>query len=297
MSRPARHLALAGALAALLALPGGAAAHHSVMINEVAASGGTAADFVELQTYRQGQNGVAATQLDVYPQLGPVVSFELTAEVPNGTDQSTILIGASGVAGADFTFPGLGSAMTGAGGAVCFAEATPPDCVGWGSFTVAPALPFPGAGPLAAAIPEGLSLARTHARGCATALDAADDTNSSAADLALGAPTPQPNAATPSEFECTPCGGVDATIVGTDGKETIRGTAGRDVIAAKAGADTLIGLGGDDILCGDIGKDVLKGGKGRDLLIGDRGSDTCAGGPGKDVRRSCERGPKRGPKA
>ncbi len=71
MSRPARHLALAGALAALLALPAGAAAHHSLMVNEVAASGGTAADFVELQTYRQGQNGVAATQLDVYPQLGP----------------------------------------------------------------------------------------------------------------------------------------------------------------------------------------------------------------------------------
>ena len=212
-------------------------------------------------------------------------SFDLATEPPNGRDQSTILIGAGGVP-ADFTFAGLGAALQPSGGAVCFAEATPPDCVGWGTLTGA-SLPFPGAGPLAPAIPDGLSLTRTHARGCANALDAADDTNSSAADLSLGAPTPRPNSAMPTEFECVPCGGVTATIVGTDEKETLRGTAGPDVIAAKAGADTVIGLGGRDILCGEIGKDVLKGGKGRDRLIGGRGRDRCPVKKG-DKARSCE---------
>jgi hypothetical protein len=281
---------LIGALAAL-AVTAPAHGHHSLMVNEVAASAGSSSDFVELQMYRQGQNGVAGTTLDVYNSLGAKQSFTLASEPPNGRDQSTILFGAGGVAGADFTFAALGPALEPAGGAVCFSEATPPDCVGWGTFTAAPSLPFPGAGPLAPAIPEGLSLARTHARGCATSLDAPDDTNSSAADLSLGTPTPRPNSATPTEFECVPCGGVTATIVGTDAKETLTGTAGPDVIAAKAGADTVIGLGGDDVLCGEIGKDVLKGGAGRDRLIGGRGRDACPGAR-KDLRRSCE-APKR----
>ena len=48
------------------------------MVNEVAASTGSSVDFVELQMYRQGQNGVAATQLDVYSPLGVKQSFDLT---------------------------------------------------------------------------------------------------------------------------------------------------------------------------------------------------------------------------
>lgn len=279
-----------GAAASIVALAGLALAapahgHHSLMVNEVAASAGSSADFVELQMYRQGQNGVATTELDVYSPIGIKQSFALTYEAPSGLDQSTILIGSGGVP-ADFTFAGLGTALQPSGGAVCFPEASPPDCVGWGSLTGA-SLPFPGAGALAQAIPEGLSLARNHARGCATSLDAPDDTNSSAADLTLGAPTPRPNSSAPTELECVPCDGVNATIVGTDAKEKLRGTAGPDVFAAKAGADTVIGLGGDDLLCGEIGKDVLKGGAGRDRLIGGRGRDTCPKKKG-DTVRSCE---------
>jgi hypothetical protein len=45
------------------------------------------------------------------------------------------------------------------------------------------------------------SLIRTISRGCATALDAADDTNS-AADFSLGAGSPRGNSATPTETPC-----------------------------------------------------------------------------------------------
>ena len=289
-----RALVLGGAIAALAA-PAGAPAHHSLLVNEVAAGAGTTGDFVELQMYRQGQNGIAGTQLDVYGALGVKESFELTYEVPNGLEQSTILIGAAGVE-ADYIFPALGAALQPTGGAACFAEATPPDCVAWGAFNGS-ALPFPGAGVPAPGIPEGLSLTRTHARGCASALDEDDDTNNSSSDLSFGAPSPRPNSLPPAEFACVPCGGLTATIVGTDGKETIRGTNGDDVIAAGAGADKVYGYRGNDVLCGDIGKDLLKGGKGRDRMIGGHGSDKCVGGRGRDVRRSCERGPRRGPKA
>jgi hypothetical protein len=148
--------------------------------------------------------------------------------------------------------------LTPAGGAVCLPEANPPDCVSWGNF--AGALPFPGAGTPAPAIPEGLSLTRTTARGCALGLDKADDSNDSAADFSLGSPTPRPNSAPPLGRACIPCGGRDATLVGTEAKDVLRGTRGRDVIAGLSGADTIRGRGGDDVLCGGIGKDVLRGG-------------------------------------
>lgn len=77
------------------------------------------------------------------------------------------------------------------------------------------------------------------------------------------------------------CNGVPATIVGTDGDDTLTGTAGPDVIAGKGGNDKINGLEGDDILCGGDGKDKLKGGKGKDF---------CLGEAGKDKIRKCEKG-------
>lgn len=286
-------VALSLALALLPALsPAPAHGHHSIMIREVRASALAPDDaFVELQAYRQGQNQLGGSQLVVFDQTGVTQTpFTLAGGVANGDSQRTMLIGAPGVVGADYTFAGLGSSLSPAGGAVCLNEAMPPDCVAWGAFSGGALLPFPGAGPPAPAIAEGQSLTRTTARGCALGLDREDDSDSSAADLALGAPSPQPNAATPSDRDCVPCGGKDATIIGSDGRETIRGTAGRDVIAALAGADTVRGLGGNDVLCGGIGKDVLIGGGGRDRLIGARGRDTCKGGKARDTLKSCEDG-------
>ena len=46
-------------------------------------------------------------------------------------------------------------------------------------------------------------LVRTISRGCATALDAADDTDNSAADFSIGTPIGRNNAATPTEKPCT----------------------------------------------------------------------------------------------
>jgi RTX calcium-binding nonapeptide repeat (4 copies) len=283
---------LAAAVAALAAIAPPAMAHHSIFIREVRASATSPdAAFVELQAYRQGQNGIGGSQLLVYDQTGAAQTpFTLLTGVANAQSQRTMLIGAAGVPGADYTFAGLGTALSPLGGAVCLNEAAPPDCVSWGAFSGASMLPFPGAGAPAPAIGEGLSLTRTIARGCALGLDGEDDSDASAADFTVGPPTPRPNSAAPSERDCVPCGGSDATIIGTDGKETIRGTKGPDVIAAQAGADKIKGLGGNDVLCGGIGKDALVGGGGRDRLIGARGRDTCKGGKGRDSLKSCEAG-------
>ena len=192
--------------------------------------------------YRQGQNGVSATQLDVYSPLGVKQSFELTTEPSNGRDQSTILIGAGGVP-ADFTFAGLGAALQPVRrrGLLRRGHAARLRRLGNAHRSLAP---VPRRGPARPGDPRRPLARRGRTRaGARTRWTPPTTRNSSAADLSLGAPTPRPNSATPTEFECVPCGGVTATIVGTDEKETLRGTAGPDVIAAKAGADTVIGPG------------------------------------------------------
>jgi RTX calcium-binding nonapeptide repeat (4 copies) len=282
--------AVVAAIGAVAAIPAGA--HHSILIREVRASSASPGSaFVELQAYRQGQNDVRGATIQAYDQTGLVRhDFQLTAEVPRAESQRTILIGGSAfVWSADFVDPGLGPALSPAGGAVCFPEAIPPDCVSWGAFGGAGQLPFPGAGPPAPAIAEGSSLDRTIARDCPRALDDQDDTHSSAGDFALGAPSPRPNGVAPTEVECVPCAGTDATIVGTEGADELTGTPGRDVIAALSGADRVSGLAGPDVICGGLGKDLLRGGRGRDRLLGERGRDKCIGGRGKDAGRSCER--------
>lgn len=281
-----RRLAALAVLAATLVAPAAAGAHHSIFIREVRASAlAPTAGFVELQAYRQGQNAIAPSSIDVYSPTGAKQSFLLLTDAPNAQNQRTILVGDSALAGADYAFAGFGAAMSPGAGAVCLPEATPTDCVTWGAF--ASPLPFPGGGPAAPAIAEGLSLTRNIARGCPLGLDGADDTNSSAADFALGSPTPTPNSVPASDRECVPCGGSTATIVGTDGRDVLVGTRRPDVIAAQAGADVVRGAGGDDILCGGIGKDVLRGGRGRDRLLGGRGRDNCKPAPA-DTVRSCE---------
>jgi Ca2+-binding RTX toxin-like protein len=71
------------------------------------------------------------------------------------------------------------------------------------------------------------------------------------------------------------CGGLQATLVGTDGADILVGTAGRDVIVGLGGNDTISGLGGDDVICGGPGNDLLIGGSGDDRLIGGLGVDTA----------------------
>lgn len=91
------------------------------------------------------------------------------------------------------------------------------------------------------------------------------------------------------------CGGLRATIVGTDGDDRLVGTRHRDVIAAGDGDDTVLGRGGNDVICGDEGQDRLEGGPGDDRLLGGldnlhpHGEDPCVrgdqldGGGGDDL--------------
>jgi Ca2+-binding RTX toxin-like protein len=73
------------------------------------------------------------------------------------------------------------------------------------------------------------------------------------------------------------CGGLSATIVGTDANDRFTGTAAADVIVGLAGRDVIDGADGDDVICGGGGNDRLLGASGRDVLRGQSGADSLFG--------------------
>ncbi len=79
------------------------------------------------------------------------------------------------------------------------------------------------------------------------------------------------------------CDGRTATLVGTDGRDTIYGTLGVDVILGRRGNDLIVGLGGDDVVCGGDGADAVVGGEGSDRLLGEAGDDQLVGQNGDDA--------------
>ena len=88
------------------------------------------------------------------------------------------------------------------------------------------------------------------------------------------------------------CLGEPATVVGTDGRETINGTGNREVIIAGDGNDTINGNGGEDVICaGDsdtqrendqFDDDIVRGGEDRDRINGGFGNDLIDGRGGND---------------
>jgi Ca2+-binding RTX toxin-like protein len=78
------------------------------------------------------------------------------------------------------------------------------------------------------------------------------------------------------------CAGETATIVGTNGNDTIAGTSGPDVIQALGGDDEVSGLSENDLICGGGGDDELRGNNGEDRLRGGSGDDELRGGNGDD---------------
>lgn len=104
--------------------------------------------------------------------------------------------------------------------------------------------------------------------------NAADGTDIGSVELG-----PEPAAAAAAAT----CKGKQATLVGTNGSDTIRGTGKRDVIAALKGKDKVSGLAGNDLVCAGAGKDKVNGGAGNDKLLGQKGNDTLKGGKGKDT--------------
>ncbi len=184
------------------------ATFHEMWIREVYAGSEAAKEsqYVELQMWSPGQNFVGGHILKTYDASGGVTSTNTFAgDVPNGANQSTILLGTP-AAEAEFgvsadTGLGNGKALDPAGGAVCW-EAL--DCVSWGSF--AGSLPSPAGSP-APAMPSGMALRRTIAPLCPTALDGGDDHDNSAADFSAVFPAPRPNSVPPSERLCGGSGG------------------------------------------------------------------------------------------
>jgi hypothetical protein len=183
------------------------AAYHEQRISEIHQGTATnTGDFVELQAFSAGQNFTANHYVATYDGGGGILSQVLLPSFGNGASQATILVAAdASVPGADVTDAGLNVVNT--GGYVCFTETVLTagvDCVAYGNVSGAP--PISPAGTPAAVAELGLddnqSLTRSITRGCATALDPADDTNNSVADFALTAGTPRGNTATPTETLC-----------------------------------------------------------------------------------------------
>ena len=115
--------------------------------------------------------------------------------------------------------------------------------------------------------------------------------------LAGVAQTPLNSSAAPPK-----CFGREATIVGTNGRDTLNGTAGADVIVAKGGRDFVYGKGGDDLIClgsgrrgrgvyddvvesafGGRGNDKIDGGPDDDAIDGEAGADLLLGGGAEDT--------------
>lgn len=81
------------------------------------------------------------------------------------------------------------------------------------------------------------------------------------------------------------CNGLEATIVGTDGNDTLYGTDGPDVIVGLDGNDRIYGYEGDDVICAGSGRDRAFGGGGDDIINGGAANDQLFGGFGNDVLR------------
>lgn len=88
--------------------------------------------------------------------------------------------------------------------------------------------------------------------------------------------------AVPAQAAPSRCGGLTATIIGTDGADWLLGTSGPDVIVGGEGDDHIVGLGGDDVICGGKGEDFLHGSAGDDTVLGGPGHDRLQGGGGRD---------------
>jgi hypothetical protein len=141
----------------------------------------------------------------------------------NGANQSTIVVGDTNYPVVfdemplpDETDPSLD--LSPAGGAVCWVEGSPPDCVAWGNFTGASSLPSPtGSAASPNGVPTGTALRRSIDAGCPTFLEPTDDHDNSVADFSVVLPAPRPNSVAPSERACPRSGGAQQAEGGGGG--------------------------------------------------------------------------------
>lgn len=201
-----RGLATVAFLAAFALATGSAsAAFHLMKIREVGKA--NPVDYVELQMYESGQNLVDGRYIRTYDGNGVLdTTFELPSNVASGQSQRTILV-ARNEPGLPVT-PDFSTSdfSVRSNGAVCFLSTVAPlagiDCVSYGSFTGVPGGDPSPTGTPVPGLASGTSIHRSIARGCPTLLEAADDTNDSAADFAVGPASPRSNATAPTERAC-----------------------------------------------------------------------------------------------
>ena len=207
-----RRLVLA-VLLGLLALGIGAGAARAddsqIRISEVYSDASAAhGDYIELQMMADGQTipaGSAIRLCNATCSASVDFLFPPNATLPASLSQRTFFLGWSDNPNADFQV-GANLNPPPTGGGACFYQSVAPspeipiDCVSWGNFTGA----LPSVGSPGPALNAGQSLTRTEARGCATLLDAPDDTDNSSADFSLATPSPRNNLQTPSEHACPP---------------------------------------------------------------------------------------------
>jgi len=198
-------------------------------------------DWVELQVSGAGDNTVNGKVIRTFDPGGTQNNTTYVipgTPTPNASDQRLILLSSLFTpmsVSSDFTPPAANLNMTGMDGAVCLTQNdspiyTPIDCVSYGNFTGS----ISSAGTPAVQTPFGSTLERKITPGCATALDAADDTNNSAANFALSTNPPRNNAATPTEVPCaTPTGGGTGTTTGPTTAKKCKKKKHRSAEAAK----------------------------------------------------------------
>ncbi len=222
--RPALSARIAAAIAAAAALAASSRPPRPSQPDDqrgarLGASPGSA--FVELQAYRQGQNDITGAQLIAYDRPESTRRRSPSPVMPRTRRARHRLAGGTGVAGADYTFAGLGAALSPSGGAVCLPEATPPDCVSWGALSgvvdaSVPGRRHPRGHDRRGAVPDPDARPRLRPRPRRRGRS-----NSWAADSRRASP-PLPELGVPAERDCVPCGGSDATIIGTDGRDDPR---------------------------------------------------------------------------
>ena len=195
-----------GALAA-----GAGAVYHEYRISEVHQGTATATgDYVELQAFSANQNLVGGHYVITYDGGNSAMStFQFPSMVANAASQATILVANdASVTGADFIAPagterrqhqwcGLLRRHHRAAGRRRLRRLGPRD---------GRDPPSPAGTPIPTGLGDNQSFSRSLARGCATALDTADDTNNSSVDFALVTPSPRPNSVAPTETLCAPKG-------------------------------------------------------------------------------------------
>ncbi|HET8647093.1 MAG TPA: myxococcus cysteine-rich repeat containing protein, partial [Vicinamibacteria bacterium] len=206
------------------------------------------AQYVMLQMYAAGQNIVSGMQVRVYDGNGVIVgTFTFPANVPIGTNQSTILIatpeaqaffGPGGPLVADLP---MTPALRRLGGKVCFHDPVfgtgDIDCASWGGYGAAPAgvgTPFN--------FPVGLTggvamRRRADICGLPGTLDGCDDTDNSVNDFVGAIPGPRNNAGMNGAIPAFTCGnGIVQSLEQCDDNNLANGDGCNSLCGREAGA-------------------------------------------------------------